>query len=441
MANTVQEKQDLIDAKDWDGLVLTNIFSDFDRDTATFEQYTFDRDFVLSFVFNEDRFTEHSAHIFASTGKDIFPYFVLFNVMKRVRELGIKFSTAEWKVIIGTVCDLIEVRSINSATANDIVAITGKDAAFLRALADDDLYDRVLDIKMSGLNAYRLDAEEFAKLTPQEQEKVALRLTYGQRTRVYIDKGDMRIFASAVKSPQDLNRLAYLIATDVGKILADLEPGEYLNTLFELLDKQVKVGVDYWLPYFLDHQDYELSETQFKKLSDHFDTDMYRYIIGNLTDKMIMNNIKSIDIEILIKRDSLTLDKIAEFLGPRSANLCGAPRFFTDEEIAQHPNFFDPDFLRHKPWFYVSRDTFKILNKSWGTKYRYNEDLTDFSAITAALAPAATNIKTLRYLKEKTNASNEVVVKAIGQKHVDEAWSKDAKKLAIIKNFITKFSQ
>jgi hypothetical protein len=360
--------------------------------------------------------------------------------MKRVREFGIKFSTPEWKVILGAVCDLFEVKSINAATANEIAKITGRDAEFLRVLADDDLYDRLLEIRMPGLSAYRLDALEFAKLTPEEQEKVALRLTYGQRTRVNIDNGDMRIFATAVKSMQDINKLAYLLATDVGKILADLGPDEYLQALFNLLDNYVEVGIDYWLPYFLDHQDYAFSETQFKKLSGYFGEGMYKYVIGNLSDKMVMDNIMSIDIDILIKRESLTLDQITEILGARRANLCGAPRFFTEEEIAANPHFFDPYSLKNKAWFYVSNDTFKILNKSWGTRYRYNEDLVDFSAITEALVPAATTIKTLRYLKEKTNASNEVVVKAIDRKHIDEAWSKDAKKLSIIKKFLLKMT-
>jgi hypothetical protein len=360
--------------------------------------------------------------------------------MIRAAALGIKFSTQEWKVIASAVCDLFEVKSINAATAITIMKITGKDVEFLRVLADDDLYDRLLEIRMSGMNVYRLDALEFAKVTPQEQEKVALRLTYGQRTRVYIDNGDMTIFASTVKSTQKINDLAYLLATEVSKILADLEPREYLQALFKLIDDKVNVRIESWLSYFHEHQDFELNKTQLKKLLDYFGGDMFNFMTGNLTDEMVMDNIMSISVENLIKRNSLTLDKIVEILGPRRVDLCGLTRFFTEEEIVKYPHFFDPASLNRIPCFYVSRDTFKVLNKSWGTRHRYNEDLVDFSAITAALVPTATTIKTLRYLKEKTNASNEVVVKAIDRKHIDEAWSKDAKKLSIIKKFLLKMT-
>ena len=440
MTKTVQEKQDLINAKDWDELVKTDIFLDFDRGSNTFEQYTFDRDFVLSFVFNEERFSDHTEHIFTSTGKGHFPFFILSNTMKRAQALGIKFSTKEWKEIANGLCDLFKANRINVATVIDNMKITGKDVEFLRVLADDDLYKRLSEITMTGMSAYRLDANEFAKLSPDEQEKVALRLTYGQRTRVYIDNGDMTIFASAVKSTQKINDLAYLLATEVSKILADLEPSEYLRALLKLIDDKVNVRIESWLTYFHEHQDFELNKTQLKKLLDYFGGDMFNFMTGNLTDEMIMDNIMSISVENLIKRNSLTLDKIVEILGPRRVDLCGQTRFFTEEEIVKYPHFFDPASLNRIPCFYVSRDTFKVLNKSWGTRHRYNEDLVDFSAITATLVPTATTIKTLRYLKEKTNASNEVVINAIKRKHIDEAWSKDAKKLSIIKKFLLKLT-
>ena len=440
MTKTVQEKQDLINAKDWDALVKTDLFLDFDDRSITFEQYTFDSDFMVSFVFNEERFSDHTAHIFASTGKVHYPSVILSNVMKRVSALGIKFSTKEWKEIASGLCDLFEAKRINAAAVAGNVRITGKDVEFLRVLADDDLYKRLSGIAVAGITAGRLDANEFAKLSPDEQEKVALRLTYGQRAQVYIDNGDMTIFASAVKSPQKINNLAYLLATDVSKILADLEPSEYLQALFKLIDDKVNVRIESWLTYFHEHQDFELNETQLKKLLDYFGGPMFNFMTDNLTDKMVMDNILSISVENLIKRDSLTLDKIVEILGPRRVDLCGQTRFFTEEEIVKFPHFFDPASLNRKPYFYVSRDTFKVLNESWGTKHRYNGDLVDFSAITAALVPTATTIKTLRYLKEKTNASNEVVVKAIDRKHIDEDWSKDAKKLSIIKKFLLKLT-
>ena len=114
---------------------------------------------------------------------------------------------------------------------------------------------------------------------------------------------------------------------------------------------------------------------------------------------------------------------------------------FTEEEIAANPHFFDPRVLNSRVCAFVSPDTFKLLNKTWGLRLKYNDELGNFADIVSGLQSGAISLKTLRYLKEKTNASNEVVFKVIERKHIKEARSKDAKKLAIVKKFLTKFSQ
>jgi hypothetical protein len=213
--------------------------------------------------------------------------------------------------------------------------------------------------------------------------------------------------------------------------------------MFEMIDRGETVAVDSWLPYFLEHPDYEIDDEQFKKLFDKFGGHVFGYIINNISEKVIEEKIKSIHTGYLVKRQSMSLERMSELLDHAKTDMSGYSRFFTEEEIAQHPHFFDPRALNRRTCLYVSRDTFKILNKTWGTKQQYNDELVDFVTIVRSLTPGALSIKTLRYLKEKTSVSNEIVTSTIFGRHIDMtvASSKDAKKLSIIKNFITKFSQ
>jgi hypothetical protein len=164
-------------------------------------------------------------------------------------------------------------------------------------------------------------------------------------------------------------------------------------------------------------------------------------MINNVSEKVIVDNIKSIHLGYLAKRQSMSLERITELVGKKNYDLTWHSRFFTDEEIAANPHFFDPRVLNRRTSAYVSLDTFKILNKTWELRQQYNDELRYFEPIVSGLAPDAITIKTLRYLKEKTQSSNEVVIKAIKRKYIDEAWAKDAKKLAIIQKFIKKFEQ
>jgi hypothetical protein len=441
MAITIQEKQDLINAKDWDALVKTDLFQDFNYGIHTFKQYTFDRDFILSFVFNVDHFIAHTKHVSSLYIANLYNDDVFKNIMLRCADLGIKLSTQDWKDVINAINILYSNKIIDGCACANVLDITGKDVDYFRVLLDAKIVAKLLLIRLQGFTANRLNAEEFTKLTPEEQRIVSQLLTYNNNARIHIDNGDERIFANVTKDYKDLNNISRMLMLKVSSILADLGPDEYIKILLDLIYKGEVVAVESWLPYFLEHPDYEIDDEQFRRLFNKFGGHMFMYMINNVSEKAIEEKIKSIHTGYLVTRQSMSLERISELLGHAKTDLSGSSRFFTEEEIAQHPHFFDPRVLIRRTNHYVSRDTFKILNKSWGTIQQYNDDLVDFVTIVRSLTSDALSIKTLRYLKEKTNASNEVVTSTILGRHIDGDMNKDAKKLSIVKNFIKKFDQ
>ena len=445
MTKTVQEKQDLINAKDWDALVKTDLFTAFNYGISAYKHYTFDRDFMLSFVFNVDRFIAHTKYVAALITTNLYSEDVLQNVLLRCADLGIKLSTDDWKEIISATDTLFAKEVINSTAVANVLNITGKDVNYLRLLLDDKLVAKLLSYPLTGTGYFILNAIEFAKLTPEEQRKVAPLLTYNNNLlSVVVENGDERIFANVAKNHKDLYAICRRFRIKISSVLADLEPEEYTKALLDMIDSGEAVAiavVESWLPYFLEHPDYEISDEHFKKLFDKFGSHVFMYITNNVSEKVIVDNIKSIHIGYLAKRQSMTLERITELVGNKNTDLTGHSRFFTEEEIAANPHFFDPRVLNSRVCAYVSPDTFKLLNKTWGLRQKYNDELRYFEAIVSGLMSDAVTVKTLRYLKEKTKASNEVVTTAIKRKHINEDWSKDAKKLSIIKKFITKFDQ
>ena len=293
MAKTVQEKQDLINAKDWDALVKTDLFADFGYGTNVFKQYTFDRDFILSFVFNVDRFIAHSKHVESLRVVDLHNDDIFQNILLRCTDLGIKLSTDDWKEIISATDTLFANKVITSDALSSVLDITGKDVNYLRVLLDKKIIPKLSVTPLTGHVHNRLNAEEFAKLTPEEQRIVAPLLTYGYNVRVHIDNGDERIFASATKDYIEINIISQRLMLNVSSVLADLGPDEYTKALLDLIYKDESLVAESWLPYFLEHPDYEIDDEQFEKLFDKFGGHVFRYIINNVSEKVIDENIKS----------------------------------------------------------------------------------------------------------------------------------------------------
>ena len=119
---------------------------------------------------------------------------------------------------------------------------------------------------------------------------------------------------------------------------------------------------------------------------------------------------------IIIKNTNLSIDEVVEIANsPNGKESLFGSRFFTDEEIAKYPHLFDPRNLKYGPSAYVSKETFKLLNKSAGTRQRYNTEYSDFKVIYRRHVNERYHLsdEEVMYLKEKTNCSNKEFIKSI----------------------------
>ena len=443
MLNTQQEKQDAITARDWDSLVQSNLFRDFDFNTKTYESYTFDKDFILEFVFNVARHTAHKEFMLKNMRLTYYTDDVMCHVFERISNLGITFTTGEWIKIISATSDLTQTVTIDRGAAIYVLSLNGKDVNYLRALLDDVTYGKIQEIKISSISGSRskLDIGEFNKLSIDEQRQIIPRLNFGTGFPISSENGDLSDLAHLASTPQEVVKLASDLGVDVSDLLNNTDPDTYTNMLIGLNDSGWSAQrIARWGSYYENHTYFKLSDGQLDKLFNVYSNDVFKYIINNITDDQLAKHAKTIPTYVLLNRESLPLSKITEIRGTVNLDLT-RERFFTEEDIRDNPHFFDPKSVTLSCMHYVSPGTFKLLNKAWGKRLPYKDCLTSFE-ILAKNQPRGSlfSIKPFRYLIEKTGASHDVVNSVISDIYINPNWNADAKKLAVIQNFIKKSS-
>ena len=443
MLNTQQEKQDAITARDWDSLVQSNLFRDFDFNNRTYESYTFDKDFILEFVFNVARHTAHKEFMRTNMRLTYYTDDVMRHVFERISNLGITFTADEWLKIISATSDLTKTVTIDRGAAIYVLSLNGKDVNYLRALLDDVTYRKIQEIKISSISASRskLDISEFNKLSLDEQRQIIPRLNFGTGYPISSVNGDVSDLAHLASTPEETVKLAWDLGVNVSELLQNTDPDTYTNMLIGLNDSETGAQlIKRWGDYYTDHTYFKLSDGQLDKLFDVYNNDVFRYVINNITDEQLAKYAKSMPTRVLVNRESLPLSKITELRGTDNFDLT-RHRFFTEEEIRDNPHFFDPKSVTLTCMYYVSPGTFKLLNKTWGKRLPYKGCLSSFE-ILAKNQPRGSefSFKPFRYLIEKTGAPNDVVCSVISDIYINPDWNADAKKLSVIQDFIKKSS-
>lgn len=440
MLNTQQEKQDAITARDWASLVQSNLFRDFDFNTSTYESYTFDKDFILEFVFNVARHTAHNEFLRTNMRLTYFTDDVMRHVFERISNLGITFTTDEWLKIISATSDLAKTATIVRSAAIYVLSLNGKDVNYLRALLDDVTYRKIQEIKISSIGASRskLDISEFNKLSLDEQRQIIPRLNFGTGYPISSVNGDVSDLAHLASTPEETVKLAWDLGVNVSELLQNTDPDTYTNMLIGLNDSETGVQrIARWGSYYENHTYFKLSDGQLDKLFDVYNSVVFRYVINNITDDQLVKNAAQISTRVLFKRDGLTLSRVSELLGDNNTDLTGH-RFFTEEEIRDNPQFFDPKSVIDTNMYYVSPDTFKLLNKTWGKRIQYRGTLTTLDVLISKNLSIGSlaSIETLRYLVQKTGASNDVLTSIVLREYIDPRWNEDCRKLSAVKDFL-----
>lgn len=93
-------------------------------------------------------------------------------------------------------------------------------------------------------------------------------------------------------------------------------------------------------------------------------------------------------------------------------------KFFTEEEILENLDLFDPEVFRKASVLYYSKDTLSKLNKYHKRRFRYNKGASSLMRIIGARTYNKMPItdEDFFYIAEKTGASNEEILGALDSK-------------------------
>jgi len=433
----IQEKQEIINSKKWIELIKTNILLDFKSNSV--QNYKFGADFLTGFVFNDGKITEHLIFLGDKISSNDLGD-ILLNILKIVRKNKVEVSTDDWKQIVRTSISLNNYKRIIKYTTDNILSLDSKDVNFLRILFDGVILN-ALNSYFNYVGSYsnnELNANEYKKLTLEEQKSFVSKLSLAGYKRIKIVNGTGSIFLSYARTYKDILHISKKITVTTKEIIKDLPADECLKIIINELKNDNKIDLAVWAVYFNDHPELVLSDVEFKLLHSIYVRKVFDYFINNMTDKMIDENINEITPAHMLKKREYSLDKITELFGKDLFDL-SLEKFFTEEEIKKNPHFFDPRSLIEHPVLYCSKETFNLLNKTWYKKVRYDDNLTNFSDILEYIADIDISIDVLRYLKKKTNTSNEILSDILFKRNTSEKVNNFCYKISTIQNFVNAY--
>jgi hypothetical protein len=160
-----------------------------------------------------------------------------------------------------------------------------------------------------------------------------------------------------------------------------------------------------------------ISDETLKKLLNIINTygiteSYFDMLSGNMTVKQLEFYMKDISVTTYISDPRITIDKIVTRCGSSGGVdiLNMSSRFFTEEDMIKHPQLFNPETLINQSRMYCSKSTFKILNKVWGTRKRWSDELISANMLFRRLPNNYINKTVVEYIVKKTNTSNTELI-------------------------------
>jgi len=434
--STIQEKQDLINKKDWDGLSKTDIYSDFDFSIIRWEKYTLNKEFFTKFLYYrsdllgkalnagvlkyEDDFVVNSilaALIQNFSVEDIVSVFKAFKILSVKRK---KYQTHFKKV----------------SNENKIKQHLNKHnvESFYKTLISDDI------LNDDFFNVSHIDFSYCSNFTEEELKKI---ISYETKSTSYISlssQHSIRKFFPTNEATIDFLidipyaniKLSFVLIknskTEINDLITFLEKKYAEHNRFLEFKKE--------LIFVFVRNNWPITDEYIDFIAEHFHNSL-NFILQVMTKEQIKTKDRHFSFDIIASNNNkLSIDDLLE-LKPtfKDTNYdLSSSRFFTEEEIIAHPNFFDPNKIRGSRNQYVSEETFRLLNKAWGRRLKYT-DLTDVSDILSNLYGDDVELAFF-YLMRKANKTSEEILNTI-----DALFYKfnDESKLSHVREFINKY--
>lgn len=445
---TIQEVQELIDKKDWKGLAKTHFIEYFTEGNNYNKVITFEKDIIIDFICDFDLFTEHHNN-YTNTQYTNIPWdTVAFQLFDRMNDLNIHLDSDDWKKWAETMLKYKDNNYIEDYNLINSLSFKKMDSSYIKMLINnEELYNKISRMFMGWDIELYLRPEMFEGLSNDDLSKLKDKLTLrGVHYFMPLDPNFellLKVFSIDELAAKKENDKSYRYI-DLGSIIKNMPENEFLPFLKKLYDAGENLSG--YLTYFNEHNNIILPKWlkewvfSVSNFTDRWQQlTSIKYIIDNLSDDDLIKYKNQIGYEALIKGKTISLDKITELKGKQKLDLSHFKyKFFTEEEMIKNPHFFDPKQMFNYGHFYVSRETLKILNKTWGRHTRYNENWGNFFNICKKLNEFQYTTSTLKYLQKKTGMVNSGVIKNIKERNYNYISGENLKSL---NNFLVKYGE
>lgn len=428
---TVQIIQQAIDNQNWDELIKTEFFNLFNLnyDKSLTNQISFNNELFSKFIFNIKYFSEHIKYINEYITNIIYFDEIFKNIFRKIKQDKINLSEYDWKKFVGCFIDFeenyINVYRCREVDILEALRFDNKNSGYLKLLANDDkLYAEIKKYLSNITIMIQIEHGIFDDLSDDEKEKLKDRLIFSKHIKIRTTSANVGEFLK-IYTLEEIENLAskdkFFIGKDFGNFIIDYSGDEFFNFIKDRIKKNKSIIYyksylkkhpevlmpDWFSDYLFTPENNVLSQKQNEKKLFIIEA------INNMTLEQIDKNHQHIPSSVLFDKDDINVSKITEYKGTRNKDYSYKTRFCTEEEIAENPHFFDPKGILHYSGYYISEETWNILNKTWKKRVKYNNKLTDFIQICNSIHNGAFNPKNIKYLKNKCNVKNSLIIKVI----------------------------
>jgi len=436
MKLTIQEYQAFIDKKEWYELSNTDIFALYNSTLRSeWKKLSISKDMILDFILEKSKVIS----AMSTNTSNISEPNVIKNIFLQI-QLQLDLTIDDWKEIQTKAMELIDSGVFTyESTIQDIIGAHNKNAEYLRLMMNDTWYKKLSE-RFKLYTSQPMKPDMFNDLTPEELIEFNLeRLGFGEDYTVHLKDQDQKELLKFFKSGKEASLYNFKTFSyiDPGRVLAEVPVNEFEEILREYIENNRAISeITSW---YQENKDVGIPDDLLKLILGT-DSHSHNDFIQNLSADQIRDNANHFAAGTIVKSEKFTLKEIIEMkpgLKTQKLHTFNWSGFYTEEEIREFPHLFDPEYLKNSTNFFITKDTFRLLNKAWGKRQRYNSELTDFHSIFRRMDDQFRNIKNLRYLQEKCQLSDAEMAKIASDSNFSMVSnkSKDYKTLRIIDSF------
>jgi hypothetical protein len=430
-----QEKQDLINKKDWKGLLQTDILLDFSTDKSN---YSFEFDFILDFIMN------NYGTIFeiykGKYGVNIFKDNIFNNVLKNViksSSASSKPNETQWEDFLISIYEISKMfyTRINDVNIFLLISTAVANKKIFELFLKPNNIEKIIGILKTLSSNVKIGELDSTVLSQEEGKKfldTILKINEQVRHNILIENLSEFVH-KFIKSDEEVIDYAKKSFQGVYVLIKDFPESRFLEFL---INTSHNVEFTDLFKYVEEHPNLILPDEYLQRKFNTPDGNFPHYVIKFLTREQIIKFKDFLSPSLMVKNTKISLKEIKELKLKDSETIDFTnERFFTEEEIIQNPEFFDPKYVKDSAMVYISEEEFRKLNKIWGSRYHYDPNLSDFEIIFKNNIYRL-DMSQIKYLAKRTKINNELLVNVIMKNNL---YGSSLKDFIIFKKFLENY--